>query len=37
MKKNICFLIGGVIAGLALCLATARYLPIEDPEDFGLF
>ncbi len=29
MKKNILFLIGGVIAGIAACLAAARFLPMD--------
>ena len=29
MKKNILFLVGGIFAGIALCLTAARYLPID--------
>ena len=37
MKKNIFFLIGGVLAGIALCLTAARYLPIDEIEDLDMF
>ena len=30
MKKNILFLIGGFVAGIAACLTAAKYLPIDD-------
>lgn len=29
MKKNVLFLFGGIIAGIALCLATASIIPID--------
>ena len=33
MKKNIFFLVGGVIAGVALCLTTAMLIPMNDESD----
>ena len=32
MKKSIITVIGSMIAGFALCLAAARFLPIEDED-----
>lgn len=29
MKKNILFLISGIVAGIVLCLVAALHLPIE--------
>ena len=37
MKKSIFILIGGVLAGIALCLTAARYLPIDEIEDLDMF
>lgn len=31
MKKNIFCLLGGIVAGIALCLATASMIPL-DPD-----
>lgn len=33
MKKNLLYLIGGIISGIALCLAAASLVPLdsEDP------
>lgn len=38
MKKNIICLVSGIVAGVALCLTTAYFLP-EDSHDneFGCF
>lgn len=33
MKKNIVLLVGGVIAGFALCLTTAALIPCRDEEE----
>lgn len=33
MKKNILFLIGGVVTGFALCLTTAMLIPLDDGLD----
>jgi len=32
MKKNIIFLVGGVVTGIVLCLTTAMLLPLDDDE-----
>ena len=32
MKKCIFTLIGGIFTGIVLCLAAAKYLPLEDEE-----
>ncbi len=37
MKKNIFFLIGGMLAGIALCLTAARFMPIDEIEDLNMF
>ena len=37
MKKNILFLVGGVIAGIALCLTAAKYLPIDSFYEESFF
>ena len=29
MKKNIVYLIGGIVAGIALCLTAASIIPLE--------
>lgn len=33
MKKNIFFLIGGIITGVTLCLTTAMLIPLDDEVD----
>lgn len=30
MKKNIFFLVGGIITGVTLCLTTAMLIPLDD-------
>ena len=37
MKKSILFLIGGVVVGIALCLTAAKYLPIDEFDEFEPF
>ena len=37
MKKNILFLVGGVIAGIALCLTAAKFLPIDSIYEDSFF
>ncbi len=32
MKKNILFLISGIVAGIALCLFGAYHLPVSEDE-----
>ncbi len=32
MNKSIITLIGGIVTGIVLCLAAAKYLPLEDEE-----
>ena len=33
MKKNIIFLIGGIVTGFALCLTTAMLIPLDNELD----
>lgn len=37
MKKNMLYLIGGIIAGVALCLATASMIPLDPHNDKDLW
>jgi hypothetical protein len=34
MKKNIAFLVGGIVAGIALCLTAAKLIPVGSDFDF---
>ena len=33
MKKNILFLVGGIVTGFALCLTTAMLIPLGNELD----
>ncbi len=33
MKKNLIFLIGGIVTGFALCLTTAMLIPLDEELD----
>lgn len=37
MKKNMLYLIGGIVAGVAACLAAARFLPFNSSYDDEMF
>lgn len=34
MKKNLICLVGGIVAGIALCLAAAKLIPYKADFDF---
>lgn len=34
MKKNLFYLIGGIISGIALCLAAASFVPLDSDDPF---
>jgi hypothetical protein len=37
MKKSILFLVGGIVAGVALCLTAVRFMPLDIYPDEDLF